>query len=110
MASPPTLGTDPDSVLDAFLELHNRYLAIGYAEARIILGPSFRWGKKGDRAELSVVTEHGLLIRPATDAESAELEYEIAQGRVQIVCWNRISRETLVMHQATGRPFNAAVA
>lgn len=101
----PSLGSTVNSVLDAFKAASDEWSGgIGFVEANDIFGLNYRWMPAIDGGKLGVSENCGVTLRQASDAEYTALEEGIATGSVNIILHNRITRETRVLHQATGKP------
>jgi len=102
---PPSLGKSANAVLDAFKAVNNQWgSGIAVVEANDIFGLNYRWMPAIDGGKLGVSENCGVTLRQASDAEYTALEEGIATGSVNIILHNRITRETRVLHQATGKP------
>lgn len=101
----PSLGSTVNAVLDAFKAANDEWTGgIGFVEAEHLFGLNYRWMPAVHGGHLGVSENCGFTLRKATDAEYSELENGLAEGSVNIVLHNRISREAKVLHQATGKP------
>lgn len=102
---PPSLGATVNAVLDAFKAMSEEWGGgIGVVEAEHLFGFNYRWMPAVHGGHLGVSENCGFTLRPATDTEYSALEEGLASGSVNIVLYNRVSRETKVLHQATGLP------
>lgn len=103
-AKPPQLAITVNGVLDEFHALDGEWCAVGTVQARIIGGPTYRWTLWGEKRTkvLGIVCLEGVGIRKATDKEYAELEIALSRGKVTIELLNRVTRQNVLLHQATG--------
>lgn len=105
--SKPSLGTDLNTILDAFKRLNNELCGRRIVETAIVGSPlRFRWQGSG---KLGVVVGD-IGLRDATEAEYDELEDAVELGQAQIYStplWvsGRILTQE-VLHQATGHPLD----
>lgn len=110
---PPSLGRTVDAVMQAFVSKSDEWCGMGVVEAWLPItdaGPARRYrvlprcfGHAGRTSRIGVVEHEGWALRDATPTEEDELERSVAEGWAQIELHNRISRERIVLHQATGR-------
>ncbi len=86
---------DFNAVLDEFKRQDRNWSGIAIVEARLSLR-AYRWMGDG---RLGISGHEGFTLRPATDQEYTDLEQGIAAGRVRITKYNRISRQTEIIHE-----------
>lgn len=87
---------DFDAVLDEFKRQDRQWVGIAVVEASLAGIRLYRWMPDG---KLGVVGNAGYTLRPATDLEYTDLEQGIAAGRVRITRYNRVSRQTDILHE-----------
>ena len=104
IANPPQLATTVNGVLDEFHALDGEWCAVGTVQARIIGGATYRWTLWGEKRTkvLGIVCLEGVGIRKASDKEYSELEIALSRGKVTIELHNRVTRQSILLHQATG--------
>jgi hypothetical protein len=102
---PPSLGLSVNAVLDAFKAIDAEWSGgLAVVEANDTFGLNYRWMPAVYGGHLGVSENDGVTLRRASDAEYSALEEGLATGSVSIILFNRVSRETKVLHQATGKP------
>ncbi len=84
-----------NAVLDEFKRQDQQWIGLGVVEADLAGIRQYRWMADG---RLGVAGASGYTLRPATDQEYTDLEQGIATGRVRITRFNRVSRQTEVIH------------
>lgn len=104
MSAIPSLGDSVNAVLDAFRKLDREWSALGTVEAQDLFGLRYRWSSQASGESLGVSMDYGWTIRKANAREYDALEQALANGAVQITLYNRVTRQTRVVHQATGIP------
>lgn len=102
---PPSLGQSVNAVLDAFKSTDQKWSGgLAVVEANDMFGLNYRWMPAIHGGHLGVSENCGVTLRRASDDEYTALENGLATGSVSIILHNRVTRETNVLHQATGKP------